>query len=418
MTDTSFMIRNVTIVDGTGRAPAADWAVVVEGRHIVWVGPTDQAPTVADQAIVDGLGHTLLPGLINCHVHLCNDGAADLFAQVRQDSVPIASLRGARGALLTLQSGVTTVRDCGAANGVAIELAKAIEEGLIPGPRIKAAGHVITMTGGHGHFIGREADGRDAVRRAARAEIKAGAHFIKVMSTGGVLTPGVTPTQTALLPEELEVVAQEAHNAGRRVATHAIGNAGIKNALRAGIDSIEHGFYLDDEALDLAVAQGAFLVPTLLAISRITTNGIAGGIPDWVVRKAEQEAGRQRESFKAAVDSGMKIAAGTDAGTPFNRHEDLALEMGLMVDYGLSPMQAILAATRSAAENLDVLHSVGTIEVGKLADLILVTGDPTVDIGAMRQVTFVAKDGVVHRNDVNRDGSPAHQRGVALGGAG
>ena len=416
MSTTSFMIRNVTLLDGTGRAPVADQAVVVDGRRIAWVGPTGQAPAVADQTVVDGTGHTLLPGLINCHVHLCNDGAADLFAQVREDSIPIATLRGARWALLTLESGVTTVRDCGAASGIAIELAKAIEQGFIPGPRMKVAGRVITMTGGHGHFIGREADGPDAIRRATRTEIKEGAHFIKVMATCVVLTPGVTPTQTALLPEELDVVAQEAHNAGRRVATHAIGNAGIKNALRAGIDSIEHGFYLDDEALDLAVAKGAFLVPTLLAISQITANGVAGGIPDWVVRKAEQEAGKQRESYKAAVDSGMKIAAGTDAGTPFNRHEDLALEMGLMVEYGLSPMQAILAATRNAAENLDVLDSVGTVELGKLADLILVAGDPTQDIGAMRQVAFVAKEGVVYRNDVTAGGDPAYGGGVAIGG--
>lgn len=416
MSTTSFMVRNVTLLDGTGRAPVADQSVVVEGRRIAWVGPTDQAPAVADHAVVDGTGHTLLPGLINCHVHLCNDGAADLFAQVMQDSIPIATLRGAHGALLTLESGVTTVRDCGAANGIVIELAKAIDRGFIPGPRVQAAGRVITMTGGHGHFIGREADGRDGVRTATRAEIKEGAHFIKVMSTGGVLTPGVSPTQTALLPEELEVVAQEAHNSGRRVATHAIGNAGIKNALRAGIDSIEHGFYLDDESLDLAVSNGAFLVPTLLAVSQITANGIAGGIPDWVVSKAEQEAAKQRESFKAAVDSGMKIAAGTDAGTPFNRHEDMALEMGLMVEYGLSPMQAILAATRNAAENLDVLDSVGTVEVGKLADLILVAGDPIQDIGAMAQVTFVAKDGVVYRDDATAGHDPAYGRGVPVAG--
>lgn len=413
---TAFMVRNVMLLDGTGRAPVADQAVVVDGQRFAWIGPTDQAPTFAGEVIVDGTGHTLLPGLINCHVHLCNDGAPDLFTQVREDSIPIATLRGARGALLTLESGVTTVRDCGAANGVAIELAKAIDRGLITGPRVKAAGRVITMTGGHGHFIGREADGPDAVRAATRAEIKQGAHFIKVISTGGVLTPGVTPTQTALLPEELDVVAQEAHNSGRRVATHAIGNAGIKNSLRAGIDSIEHGFYLDDEALDLAVAKGAFLVPTLLAISQITGNGIAGGIPDWVADKAEREAAKQRESFKAAVDSGMKIAAGTDAGTPFNRHEDLALEMALMVQYGLSPMQAILAATRNAAENLDMLDSVGTVEVGKLADLILVAGEPTKDIAALRRVTFVAKDGIVYRNDLTAIDDSVNGRNAAVGG--
>jgi len=376
----SFLIRDLTLVDGTGRDGAPNQAVVVERNRIAWIGPTAQAPAFNDHNVIEAGGRTLIPGLINCHVHLCNDGAPDLMAQVQEDSITRATLRASRDASAALRSGVTAVRDCGATNGIAIEIGKAIEQGVIPGPRVKAAGRVITMTGGHGHFIGREADGRDEVRRAARAEIKEGADFIKVMATGGVLTPGVSPTQTALLPEELEVVAQEAHNSGRRVATHAIGNEGIKNALRAEIDSIEHGFYLDEEALDLAVANGAFLVPTLLAITQILQHGRDEEVPAWVLRKAEQESGKQRDSFKAAVDSGMKIAAGTDAGTPFNHHGDIALELALLVEYGLSPMQAITAATRNAAENMGLLESIGTVQVGKLADLVLVDGDPTRDI--------------------------------------
>jgi imidazolonepropionase-like amidohydrolase len=256
------------------------------------------------------------------------------------------------------------------------------------------------MTGGHGHFIGREADGVDAVRRAVRAEIKEGADFIKVMATGGVLTAGVDPNNVALLPEELAVVAQEAHNSGRRATTHAIGNAGIRNALLAGIDSIEHGMHLDDDTLQLALDRGAFLVPTLLAVSRIVEAGVANGVPAWVVEKAEDQLQHSRDSFVAAVRSGMKIAAGTDAGTPFNPHEDLADELALMVGLGLSPMQAVVAATRNAAENLDVLHAVGTVEVGKRADLVLVDGDPTADITAVSRVVLVAKDGVVVRDDL------------------
>jgi imidazolonepropionase-like amidohydrolase len=400
MTRSSFLLRDVTVMDGTGADPVPGQAVVVEGRRLAWLGPADQAPSTAPEAVVEGGGRTVLPGLINCHVHLCNDGAPDLFAQVMSDSIPVATLRAARSASETLQSGVTTVRDCGAADEIVIELARAIELGMIPGPRVQAAGRVITMTGGHGHFIGREADGADAVRRAVRTEIKAGAAVIKVMATGGVLTPGVSPTQTALLPEELAVVAQEAHNSGRRVATHAIGGAGILNALRAGIDSIEHGFYLDDETLDLAVAQGAFLVPTMLAVDRIVRNGLARGIPDWVVDKAEREAHKQRESFAAAVSSGMRIAAGTDAGTPFNEHGDLALELALMVQHGLSPMQTLVAATRSAAENLGLSSEIGTLEVGKLADLVVVDGDPVQDISATGRVALVVKDGVLHRYEL------------------
>ncbi len=399
MTSTGQLIRDVQLIDGTGAAPVAGQSVVIEGSKVSWIGPTQSAPAFTPERVIDGGGRTLLPGLINAHVHLCNDGAPDLFAQVMGDSIPLATLRAARNARLTLESGVTTVRDCGAANNIVIELGRAIADGLIDGPRVRAAGRVITMTGGHGHFIGREADGPDAVRQATRAEIKEGADFIKVMATGGVLTPGVDPGNTALQLDELRVVADEAHNSGRRVTTHAIGNAGIKNALRAGIDSIEHGFYLDDEALDLAVSQGTFLVPTLIAIASIIDNGVDAGVPAWVVAKAAEQAEANRAGFKAAVDSGMKVAAGTDAGTPFNRHYDMAREMAMMVRFGLTPMQAITAATRNSAENLDVLHSVGTIEVGKLADLLLVDGDPSVDIESMSRVVLVTKDGTVYRDD-------------------
>jgi imidazolonepropionase-like amidohydrolase len=254
------------------------------------------------------------------------------------------------------------------------------------------------MTGGHGHFIGRQADGPVGTAQATRAELAGGAHFIKVMATGGVLTKGVHPNQTALQLDELTAVAREAHNAGRRVASHAIGGQGIKNALRAGIDSIEHGFYLDEESLDMAVSQGAFLVPTLIAVNRIVDN--PDKIPAWVVEKAESESGHHRESFVAAVRSGMKIAAGTDAGTPFNPHGELPTELELMVEYGLSPTEALVAATRNAAENIDLLHEVGTLEVGKLADLVLLGSDPTADISAAHDVVMVVKEGTVHRNEL------------------
>jgi imidazolonepropionase-like amidohydrolase len=405
MTPASFLLRNVTVVDGTGAGPVPGQAVVVEGRRIAWIGPDGEAPSTAAEAVVDGGGRTLLPGLINCHVHLTADGAPDLFAQVAGDTVPLATLRAAGSARITLMSGVTTVRDCGAADDVVVELAKAIERGVVPGPRVQAAGRVITMTGGHGHFIGREADGPDEVRKATRAEIKAGAGVIKVMATGGVLTPGVSPTQTALLPEELAVVAQEAHNSGRRVTTHAIGRAGIHNALVSGIDSVEHGFYFDDELLDLAIDQGTFLVPTMLAVDGIIRNGRAQGIPGWVVDKAESEAQQQRTSFAAAVTSGMRIAAGTDAGTPFNGHGDLARELALMCEYGLTAMQALVAATSSAAQNLGLAHEIGTVEVGKLADLVLVDGDPVTDISATGRVVLVVKDGVVHRDELPGTGA-------------
>jgi imidazolonepropionase-like amidohydrolase len=397
--DRRVVIRNVSLIDGTGAAPVPGSALISEGKRITWIGPEAELPEGAAGVAIDGEGGSVMPGMINCHVHLANDGSPDLFGQAERDSVTIAALRGYKNLQLTLESGVTSVRDCGAASGIAIDLARAVEDGMVAGPRIRAAGRVITMTGGHGHFIGREADGPDGVRAATRAEIKAGAHFIKAMATGGVLTPGVIPTQTALQQDELEQVAREAHNAGRRAACHAIGNGGIKNAIRAGIDSIEHGFYLDDEALQLAIDNGTVLVPTLIAVNQIVNNGGTGAIPDWVVEKAESESGHHRSSFAAAVQAGMKIAAGTDAGTPFNPHDFMATEMALMVEYGLAPMDAIVAATKNAAYNLGLDPDIGTLEVGRIADVIVVDGDPATDIAAMENVRFVMKEGQVARND-------------------
>jgi imidazolonepropionase-like amidohydrolase len=398
---TATLIRNVNLIDGLGGEPQRDWAVVVEGERISWLGPSAHAPVFGEGLVVDGAGQTLLPGLINCHAHLCNDGAADLFGQVLNDSVSIATIRGVLNAKLALEAGITTIRDCGAASQIAIEIAKAVDQGLIDGPRVRAAGRVVTMTGGHGHFIGREADGPDEVRKAVRAEVKGGAHFIKVMATGGVLTPGVDPSQTTFQLEELEAAVQEAHKAGRPAASHAIGNRGIKNALMAGIDSVEHGFYLDPEAIDLALKNEAFLVPTLIAVDQIVNNGSKRGIPEWVVRKAESESGHHRESFVMAVKSGVKIAAGTDAGTPFNPHGDLALELAKMVEFGLPAMLSLVAATSNAARLLRMDDQIGSIEQGKQADLLLVPGDPLADIGVMRRPTFVMKGGRVVRDDVS-----------------
>ena len=407
------LIRGVTVIDGRGGEPLRDAAVVIENDLIAWVGPAGHAPAVGGGVVVDGGGASLLPGLINCHAHLCNDGAADLFAQVVNDSVSIATIRGVLNARLALQAGVTTIRDCGAASQIALEISKAVDLGLIEGPRVRAAGRVVTMTGGHGHFIGREADGPDEVRKAVRAEIKGGAHFIKVMATGGVLTPGVDPQQTTFQPEELQAAVEEAHKAGKPIASHAIGNRGIKNALRAGIDSVEHGFYLDEEAIDLALKNDTYIVPTLIAVDQIVNNGLGRGIPEWVVKKAESEAGHHRESFALAVKSGLRIAAGTDAGTPFNPHGDLALELARMVELGLAPIEAIAAATTSAARLLHVDHLTGSIEVGKQADLVLVSGDPLADITVMQHPVLVMKGGTVYRDELGR--RALSSSGVATG---
>ena len=391
----ALMIENVNIFDGTGAPLRTGWALIADSGKIRWVGPTSEAPSFENGRRVDGTDRTLLPGLIDSHVHLTADASPDFIGMLTTDSIQRATLRAARGAAQLLKAGITTVRDCGSANNIAIEVSRAIDDGLVAGPRVLAAGRVITMTGGHCWFIGHESDGPDGVRAAVRAELKAGAHFIKVMATGGVLTPGGAADHVALTESELRVIVEEAHNAGKKVACHAIGNAGIKNALRAGVDAIEHGIHLDDEALELAVSNGTFLVPTLIALEAELDAGRKGLLPDWVYRKAMAGAEAHHASFVAAVKSGMKIGAGTDSGTPFNPHGNVVNELESMVRLGLDARDALVAATKSAAENLAIDDSVGTLEVGKVADLVLVNGDPTQDVGVLRDIAVVARAGAV-----------------------
>lgn len=393
-TASAWEIRNVTVIDGTGAEPRPDQSVIVADGRIDWVGPSDLAPAMPEERRIGGRGGHLLPGLIDGHVHLTGDCEPDLMAQILGDSIPMGAFRAARNARCTLEDGVTTVRDCGAADAIVIELSRAIASGVVDGPRILAAGRVLTMTGGHGHFVGRQVDGSDSVRHATRAEIAEGADFIKIMSTGGVLTPGVTPGQASLGVDELRMAVETAHNAERRVTTHAIGRRGLANALNAGVDSIEHGFYLDEDLFSQAIDQGTVLIPTLSAVTEIAEIGEEGGIPSWAAEKARDEFDQAKSMFRQAVDSGMRIAAGTDAGTPFNRHSPMIRELEIMVECGLSPSRALVSATADGAANLGLADVTGTIEVGKCADLIVVDGDPLADLRALERIRLVARDGI------------------------
>jgi imidazolonepropionase-like amidohydrolase len=266
--------------------------------------------------------------------------------------------------------------------------------GWIPGPRIVAAGKLVCMTGGHGWFLGHESDGPNEMRKAVRLNLKRGADCIKVIATGGVLSPGVEVGSSQLDEDELEVAVAEAHKAGRRVAAHAIGNAGIKNALRAGVDTIEHGCYLDDEALRLFQKTGATYVPTLCAPHFLHEN--LDKLPAYVVRKTTEVYEAHRESFKRALKRNIPIVTGTDAGTPFNHHAAFAVELELMVKLGMSAEHALRAATSGAAEALGLSNEVGTLSAGKSADLIAVDGDPRKDIRALARVRGVMTRGIWH----------------------
>jgi imidazolonepropionase-like amidohydrolase len=247
-----------------------------------------------------------------------------------------------------------------------------------------ASGRLICMTGGHGWQMGREANGADEVRMAAREQIKAGADIVKLMATGGVMTPAVEPGSEQLTEAEMRAGVEEAHKAGRKTATHAMGTRGILNALRAGIDSIEHGVYLDEEAVALMAERKIPLVPTISALYFIETRGVEAGIPAYAVEKTLAVKPHHLASVRMAREAGVPVAAGTDAGTPFNLHGQNLSEINLLVDYGgFSPLEAIEAGTRVSARVLGLEDKLGTIEEGKLADIVLVQGNPLDDIGLL-----------------------------------
>jgi imidazolonepropionase-like amidohydrolase len=291
------------------------------------------------------------------------------------------------------------VRDVGSREHISISLGRAIRDGVIPGPRTLAAGLAICMTGGHAWFIGRQADGPVEVVKAVREQIDKGADVIKLITTGGVLTPGASPGSPQLTFEEIQAAVREAAQARRRVAAHAHGAEGMKNAILAGVHSIEHGTLLDNDALKLFLLHKTFLVPTLSAIQSGVEYGKTGGMPEDAFRKVVMLGDRQKVNFQKAVNAGVRIAMGTDAGTPFNPHGRNGQELRRMVELGLTPTDAIRAATSSASSLLGLDQQIGSVEPGKLADLIVVDGNPLEDIALLenpnRIVTVIQEGEIV-----------------------
>ena len=381
---TTLAIRRALVIDGTGARPERA-TVVIENGRISAVGADARIAIPTGATVIEGAGHALLPGLIDCHVHYCLDAGPDSLRSLEQDDPTVTAIKAVAHAHATLDGGITTVRDVGSRGHISISVTRAIRAGIIPGPRTLNAGLAICMTGGHAWFIGRQTNGADDVVKAVQEQIQAGADLIKFIATGGVLTPGTSPGSAQLTPDELKAGVDEAARAGRRVAAHAHGAEGMKNALRAGVQSIEHGTLLDDEAIALFLTHGTFLVPTLSAIQSGCEMGRQGGMPDYAVEKSLALGEEQKKTFRKAVQAGVRIAMGTDAGTPFNRHGRNAQELRRMVEFGMTPMQAVEAATRSAATLLGLENEIGTIEAGKLADLILVRSNPLDDIALLQE---------------------------------
>jgi len=398
------VFTGATIIDGTGANPVEDASIIVEGDRIKEVGKGLDAPR--DAEVIDVEGRTLMPGLIDSHVHLCCNGDPDIL-RVIHSPMGMLQLFGYRNALNELEAGFTAVRDMGAPHGFALSLRQAVEAGVVRGPRIVAAGKVISMTGGHADFhlasgvsytgMSRLADGVADCRKAAREQLREGADFVKICSSGGVMSPTDPVDTPQFTPEEIEAIVYEAACVGRTVASHAHGATGIKNAVLAGVKTIEHGSLIEDEAVKLMAQRGCFHVPTLVAGWNIVQHGKEAGIPAYAVDKAEEIAHEVRKGAMRSHRGGVKVAMGTDAGTPFNRHGGNAQEIIHLVDAGFTPMEAIVAATKTGSQCIGLERQVGTVEPGKLADLIVVKGNPLRDVkvlGDKANILLVLKGGV------------------------
>jgi imidazolonepropionase-like amidohydrolase len=383
------VLRAPRLLDGTGAPPVGDAALLLEAGRIAYAGPAAGLPDRSDRIeALDFPGATLLPGLVDAHVHLVVSGGPDLAAGVPRTEAErmLAAVVNARR---QLEAGVTLVRDLGSPGAEAVLVGRAVEAGDVPGPRVVASGPAVTMTGGHIPYLGRVTDGVEAMRAAVRANLALGAGCIKVVATGGVLTPGVDPREPAYTQPELDALVDEAHRLGLTVAAHAIGEGGVVAALRAGADSIEHGMFLDQRAIDLFLETGARLSATFLA-----PHGILAGpsVPGWIKDRARPAAEAQARSFRAAVSAGVRAVAGTDAGTPDNPHGGIAREVAFMAEAGLDALLAVKAATGEAADLLGVPDR-GVLRQDAAADVLVADGDVAADLGALQRPLAVFQDG-------------------------
>ncbi len=402
------------LFDATSDNLRDNMVLVVEGERISKVLPASEAKIPEDARVVDLSQDWVLPGLIDCHTHL--EARADKYDPINQvkDTPFMGGFHGVVNANKTLQAGFTSVRDVGSQPFFAVDLRNAVNEGYIPGPRIVASGPPLSITGGHGDMNGfapgvenmmypaeRDyaiVDGPEQVRHAVREQVKYGVDVIKILATGGVLSQGDKPGAEQLTYDEMKMAVDTAHAAGRKVAAHAHGTQGIKDAIRAGVDSIEHGSLIDAEGIEMMKQHGTYLVADIYNDDYILGKAIEFGLPQENVDKEKMVGRLQRENFQKAVEAGVKIAFGTDAGV--YPHGDNAKQFHYMVKFGMTPAGAIRAATSSAADLIDRAHDEGTREPGKYADLIGVTANPLDKIEVLEHVSFVMKGGKVYKDEL------------------
>lgn len=411
--------RLIDVVAGTARE---DQVILISDGKIMAVGAAQRINVPREIRTIDLSGYTVLPGLIDAHTHMTIDARLTVF-QLLATSVPRSALHGATHARRTLLAGFTTVRDLGATGFSDVALRDAIDAGQLPGPRMQVSGPAITITGGHCDYTYNLlppemnsraegfADGGDAVRARVRHNVKYGVDVIKYCGTGGVFSKGDTPGSQQYTAEEVAALIDEAHMHGRRVAVHAHGANGIKVALRAGADSIEHASFMDEEGLALAVRARTPLSMDIYNTEFTQAQGRKRGELDEIIRKDAEVAAVQRAGFRAALHAGAKLAYATDAGV--HPHGDNAKQFAIMVDHGMTPMQAIRSATVTAAELLGWEGRVGSIQAGAHADIVAVRGDPLADVRVLEKVAFVMKAGAVHRGDAAACASAGSALGCA-----
>lgn len=403
------VIKAARLIDGRGGAALEPAWVRIDGEKIVEIG---RQLAIPPNAKVINLGNaTLLPGLIDLHTHLTDRYGTHWEEALVKTTPGHNALWGAHNARVTLLAGFTTCRDMGPTwPYVDVDLRQAIEEGAVPGPRLLVAGNYVSSTGGAGDarqfsiyvevpVVKNLADGPEEITKAARTNFKHGADFIKILATGAVLSKGILPGAQQYSDEEIQAAVIEANRWGRQVAAHAHGAEGIKAAIRAGVRTIDHGTFLDDEAIAMLKAtRKTFYVPTLYTSEVIEAEGKQQGIPEAEIERNRQLREAEVAAFKRALAVGIPIGLGTDASVI--PHGDNAKELALRVSLGESPMSAIVSATSLNAEIIGWDDRVGSIENGKFADLIAVPGDPLQDITLLQRVGYVMKGGVVYRDDL------------------
>ena len=351
--------------------------------------------------VVDATDMTVMPGLIDAHVHLCSSAHPDPTTTGRTESLYRTAVRGTQNARDTLLGGITTIRVMGTPDYIDIEIRDLVNNGTIPGPRIHAAGRALSITGGHGWYHSIECDGPAQFKAAARDLIKRGVDAIKIKVTGGVMTPGIRPGVPQMDRDEIQAVMHEARKRNIPVGGHNEGRQGIKDAVACGIDSIEHGYFIDDEeSIQIMIDKGIYLVPTIMAYVLIA-EGLDVGVPEEAVENAQMALDYNQNSFRMAVEAGVPVAMGSDAGTAFNYHGKSGRELAYMVKYGMTPMAAIKSATIEGAKLLRISDRVGSIEIGKSADLIAARGRPAENVEDVVDVATVLKGGrVVKERDI------------------